>query len=206
MDINYVILKLLIKYIYHSSFKKDMRITISGTPGSGKSTIAKLLAKKLGYKHYSVGDFRRNLAKKQNMSINDLNKLGETTDFTDKEADNWQKQLSKEDNFVIDGRLSYYFIPDSVKIYLDADEKVRAERIYNEKRNLEFFKNVGEALNGLRERQESDKKRYKKYYNIDPFQKKHYDIVIDTTNKEINQVLEEIYNKIKSHPKSTASS
>ncbi|MDP3770988.1 MAG: AAA family ATPase, partial [bacterium] len=27
-----------------------MRITISGTPGSGKSTVAKLLAKKLGYR------------------------------------------------------------------------------------------------------------------------------------------------------------
>ena len=62
-----------------------------------------------------------------------------------------------------------------------------------------MFKSEEHALIGIKKRQDSDKKRYKKYYGIDPFNKEHYDFVIDTTKKEINQVLEEIYNKIKAH-------
>lgn len=42
-----------------------MIITISGYPGSGKSTIADIIAKKLKLKRYSVGNFRRELAKKR---------------------------------------------------------------------------------------------------------------------------------------------
>ena len=60
-----------------------MIITISGKPGSGKSTIAKILAEKLKLKHYSAGDFRREKAKKLCLSLEEFNKLGEKKDFTD---------------------------------------------------------------------------------------------------------------------------
>ena len=46
-----------------------MIITISGIAGSGKSTVAKLLAKKLNCKHYSVGDFMRQIAKEKNIPL-----------------------------------------------------------------------------------------------------------------------------------------
>ena len=41
-------------------------ITISGSPGSGKTTIAKLLAKKLGIKYVYSGDIFRKKAKEYN--------------------------------------------------------------------------------------------------------------------------------------------
>ena len=37
-------------------------ITIQGDNGSGKSTLAKKIAEKLGYEHFSTGDFARSLA------------------------------------------------------------------------------------------------------------------------------------------------
>lgn len=180
-----------------------MIITISGTPGSGKSTVAKLLAKKLGYGHYSVGDFRRQKAKELDMDLNQYNKLGETKDFTDKEADEWQRKLGEhENNFVIDGRLSYYFIPKSLKIFVDADEKERAERIFDHKRSREKYKTKEETLKEIQKRQESDIKRYKKYYGINPFRKKNYDLVFDTTGKEVEEVIDGVYKKVKDHLKS----
>ena len=173
-----------------------MIITISGLPGSGKSTVAKAIAKRLNLKHYSVGDFRREMAARKGITINELNRLGEEDFSTDKEADDWQKKLEKEDNFVIDGRLSFFFIQNSIKVFLKVKPEIAAERMVKQKRKYEKFRNVEEAVKRNKQRQESDIKRYKEYYNINPFDEKHYDIVIDTTNlsiEESNQkVIEEI--------------
>ncbi len=39
-----------------------MIITIAGMPGSGKTTVAKILADKLNLKRYSMGDLRGKMA------------------------------------------------------------------------------------------------------------------------------------------------
>jgi CMP/dCMP kinase len=165
-------------------------ISICGMPGSGKSTVAKLLCKKLKYKHYSAGDFRRMMAEKRGISIADLNKLGENESFTDNEVDDFQKELGKkQDNFVIDGRLSWHFIPHSLKVFLCGDLEIRAKRIMHEKREKESFKSIEEAKNKISEREKSDEKRYEKYYGVDYTDKKNYDLVIDTTKIPAEEVV-----------------
>ncbi|MBI2112124.1 AAA family ATPase, partial [Candidatus Woesearchaeota archaeon] len=83
-----------------------MIITISGTAGSGKSTVGKLLAKKLKYKHYSMGDLQRQIAEQRGITLLELGKLEETDPSIDKELDQKQIQLGKTENkFIIDGRL-----------------------------------------------------------------------------------------------------
>lgn len=159
-----------------------MIITISGNPGSGKSSTADILAKKLNMKRYSVGNFRREMAKKRGISIQELNKLGEKADFTDKDADDWQTEIGKkEDNFIIDGKLSYYFIPNSIKIFLDVKPEVGAERIMLENRPEEKMKTLQEAVKMWKERVASDLKRYKKYYKLNPYSQNQYDLIIDTS-------------------------
>ena len=146
-----------------------MRITISGIPGSGKTTIAKILAGQLNLVHYSIGDLRGEMALKRGIDIDELNKLGEEEDFTDKEVDEYQRELGKkEDDFIIDGRLSYHFIPNSVKIFLDVDLKTGCKRIMKVKRADEKnFETVEETEQHIKNRIKSDDYRYKKYYNID---------------------------------------
>ena len=46
-----------------------MIITISGKAGSGKSTVAKELAKQLNLQHFSIGDIMRKMAKEKNISV-----------------------------------------------------------------------------------------------------------------------------------------
>jgi cytidylate kinase len=46
-----------------------MIISIGGTHGSGKSTIAKMLAKKLNWPHYYMGGLRRETAKKKGLTL-----------------------------------------------------------------------------------------------------------------------------------------
>ena len=181
-----------------------MIISISGTAGSGKSTVAKILAEKLGYKRYYIGGIRRELAKKQNMTIEEFNKLGEKDISTDKVVDDYQKKIGEtEDNFIIEGRVSFYFIPKSFKIYMYTDINTAGKRIHTDKlkesgkdRNEKIFNTVQETITDLKERANSDKIRYKKYYNIDCYNHKNYDYTIDTTNitvtEAVNNILKEI--------------
>lgn len=167
-----------------------MIITIAGKNGSGKSTVAEFLAKKLKLKHYSIGDLRGEIAMKMGITIDELNKIGEKEDWTDKIADEFQKELGKkQDNFVIDGRLSYHFIPNSIKIYLKVTDQVAADRIFNNQRPDEPKKNsVSDVKKMLVERYKNDRKRYKHYYRIDIEDLKNYDIVIDTSNLSKEQM------------------
>ena len=51
-----------------------MKITISGLPGSGTTTVAKLLAERLGYKLISAGDVFRKLAMERGMTLEEFSK------------------------------------------------------------------------------------------------------------------------------------
>jgi len=175
-----------------------MRITITGPPGSGKSTVAKLLAKKLKLKHYSAGDIRREIAAKKGISLAELNKRDEKTHETDKLVDDYQKNLSKtKDNFVIDGRLPAFFIPNSVKIFLDVKPLVGAKRVMDRRKGVEVYEDVKDAVKKLKERDESDRKRYKDLYGIDYSDKSRYDLVIDTTKTNVEEIVEEITEFVK---------
>lgn len=177
-----------------------MIITISGKPGSGKSTVAKLIAQKLNLKHYSMGDLQREIAKEKGITINELGKLEEQSDEIDKQVEKKQTYLGKsEDNFVIDSRLGYHCIPNSIKIFLDVDEEEAAKRIFKDKRAEENFKDVESLKKHLIRRAKSEKKRYKEYYDIDFNNLKNYDLVVDTTNLDIKGVIDKILNFINKH-------
>lgn len=178
-----------------------MIISISGSHGSGKSTIAKKLAEKLNWLHFSMGKLRREAAQRRGLTLAEYNKLGEDDPETDLEVDNYQKKLGQSrDNFIIEGRTSWYFIPQSFKIYLDVDQKVGAERIFlhlkndrdnkrNEDSNLNTIKDVEDSL---KKRLASDKKRYRKYFKIDVYDRNNYDFYLDTSHLNILEVFHRV--------------
>jgi cytidylate kinase len=55
-----------------------MIITISGQACSGKTTVGKLLAKKLKYKFYDIGTLRKAAALARGMTIEEYNSYGMT--------------------------------------------------------------------------------------------------------------------------------
>lgn len=147
--------------------------------------MAKLLATQLGYKHYSLGDLRGKMAMERGMTIDELNELGKREDWTDHEPDEYQKTLGKkEDNFVIDSRLGFYFIPHSFKLFLDVDPRVAAERVFkNQRPDEKSCKTVEELENRLRDRAHNDDARYTQYYRISFQDRSHYDLVLDSTTQ-----------------------
>ncbi|MFA5359836.1 MAG: cytidylate kinase family protein [Patescibacteria group bacterium] len=181
-----------------------MVITINGTPGSGKSTVAKKLSKKLNWPRFYGGGIRRIQAKAMGLTLAEFNKLGEKESFTDSEVDNYIKQIPKKHpRCIIESRTAWHLIPKSIKIYIDVDEKTGAERVFNElkkhdKRNEDKkLHSIQEVLKSHKQRKLSDYKRYKKYYHFNLYNKKNYDYILNTTNLNKKQVFSEVYNYIK---------
>lgn len=110
-------------------------ITISGTPGSGKSTVAELLRDKLGLKYVYSGMIFREMAKKHKMSLEEFGKYCEKNSDVDKELDKRQVEILKKGDVILEGRLSGWLahlnnIP-AFKVSIDADLETRAKRIVN---------------------------------------------------------------------------
>ena len=168
-----------------------MIITISGKPGSGKSTVAELIAKRLSLKHYSIGNFMREIAKEKGISLLELGKIAEKERWVDDELDKRQIELGgREDGFVIDSRLGFHFIPKSVKIFLDVNLDESAKRIFNEKRKDEKDNlSLEKTKENVKKRMKSEMVRYKKYYGLNYYDKKHYDFVVDTSEVSIDKVV-----------------
>lgn len=172
-----------------------MIITISGMPGSGKTTVGKIIAEKLGLNFFSVGELRGKIALEKGLTLDELNRLGETDKTTDTMVDDYQKKLGEEnDNFVIEGRLSWYFIPNSYKIFLDCNSKTAADRLIKsrDQRPDEKLPDDPEKVKDMIEaRVQSDLKRYQLFYQIDYTDPGHYDLVIDTAElKNANQTVD----------------
>ncbi|MEK6943597.1 MAG: (d)CMP kinase [Nanoarchaeota archaeon] len=171
-----------------------MMITISGKAGSGKSTVAKTLSKKLKLKHYSIGDLMREMAQEKNISLIELNKLAEKDKKIDFELDNKLKNLGKtKKDFIVDGRLTAFFIPTAdVRVFLDTDDEVRAKRIVLDKRHGEQGKDWKSMLTSIKKREDSERKRYQKYYKVNYLDKKLYNLLIDTTEITPEEVVKSI--------------
>ncbi len=171
-------------------------ITISGTPGSGKSTVGRLLSEKIGLKYVYSGDLFRKTAKKYNMSLEEFGSYCETHKEVDKELDDYQLEILRNGNVIVEGRIAGWIayrnnIP-ALKVILDADIKTRAGRIVN-RESGDVDKRKQEMLN----REKSEALRYKNYYNIDLKDTSIYDLVIDSADKTPDEILDLITQKIK---------
>ena len=169
-----------------------MRITISGPPGSGKTTACSKLSEKLGLQAVVFGKIFRELAAEKNLSLVELGAIAEQDPSIDKMIDSRILEIARaNDNIILESRLSAYMcarndIP-AFKIYIDASPEVRMSRI-----GVREGETVEEACAKTVDRQKSEAKRYKMYYDIDIEDKSVYDLVINTDDLDPDQVVEKI--------------
>ena len=179
-----------------------MIITISGTAGSGKSSIAKILVEKLKAKRIYVGGMRRKLAKEMGMTLLELNEYAKTHKETDVDVDKKAATEARliQGNVVVEGRTMFHFLPESVKVFVKSSPDEAAKRIWkdlqNKKARLE--RNEGrvhslqEMYTDVIRRDSEDAKRFSKYYGIDHRDESNYDFVLDTTQLTIKQGVDKV--------------
>lgn len=154
-----------------------MKITISGLPGTGTTTVAKIIAKKLNLKLISAGEIFRELAIKKGMTLEEFSKYAEENPEIDLLIDRTQKELAeKEKDAVIEGRLSGWFIKDAdLRVLLFADPEIRYQRIAKREN-----KDISTVRRETKLREEIEKRRYQKFYNINIDDWSIYDIIINS--------------------------
>ncbi len=172
-------------------------ITIAGRLGSGKSSTAKALAARLSYQHFSSGDLFREIAAQHAMDVLSANKQAEDSDFDiDYQVDQRLREIGQtETDKVIDSRTAWHWIPQSFKVYLNIDTQAAAERILANKEERKASANenipetVEEYVKELDDRYGSENKRYMALYGIDPALESNYNLVINTAEHKLDEVV-----------------
>jgi CMP/dCMP kinase len=182
--------------------KKEI-ITICGGLGSGKSSTAKIVAQKLGFEHFSSGDFFRQVGLDLGLSVNELNKRAETDTKIDEMTDEKVKQMNNRDKVVIDSRTAYHWIPKSFKVYLDLPRNIAKQRILDSiqedklRQESEQSTTIEEVYKKMQERFTSEQKRYWDLYKINNTDMSQYDLIVDTNKNNLEQVVDMVVSEYK---------
>ncbi|MGA2914014.1 MAG: (d)CMP kinase [Methanoregula sp.] len=155
-----------------------MRITVSGLPGSGTTSLSRYLSERHGFSMISAGEVFRQLAKEHAMGLAEFGRLAQENPEFDKMIDARQKEIAEErDNIIVEGRLSGWMVTDAdLRIWLYAPVGCRIRRIVF--RDQIADEQTAEQI--TTEREECEAARYHSYYNIDINDLSIYQIILNS--------------------------
>jgi predicted cytidylate kinase len=165
-------------------------ITLSGDLGSGKSTVATELSRRLGLRKVSMGDYHRELARSEGLSSLQMNRPSARAGEVDTQVDGLQRELARSgEPLIVDSRLGWHFFADAFKVQLQADPMTAARRVLSRPSSAtEGYVSLEDALRGLRERSETERARFLQKYGVDKSRLHNYDLVCDTTSATPDEV------------------
>ena len=188
-------------------------IAIDGPAGAGKSTIAKEVAKRLGFIYVDTGAMYRSMALyflRNGIAASDEEKIGEAckdidvsltyengevsmmTSDTSKYKKvrekllDLQRNLAKTQNVIMDGRdIGTCVLPDApLKIYLTASSKERARRRYKEQQERGIECDFEQIEKDIIARDKQDMNRA-----VAPLKKADDAVVVDASDMTIEEVV-----------------
>ena len=175
-------------------------VTISGDLGSGKSTVARMLAQKLGWQYYSTGMAQREIAIKMGVTTVELNQLALSDKSIDQMIDAvFQNPPWGRKPCVVDSRLAFHFLPRSFKVCLTVKPEVAAQRILNDQTRTgeRKYKTLKQALIACQKRRKLELSRFIENYNLDITNPDNFDYVLDTSELSPLQTCNRILKALK---------
>jgi len=165
-------------------------VVISGMPGCGSSTTAKLLANRLNLKHFSLGDRNKSHIEKltghkpRSETKRSLQMWHHKTGGSKKfhvDSEKIGKEKAKKGNIIIDAKLGVRMLGKhaDLTVWLKAPRSVRIKRYAHRDR-----KSLPEAKKTMDYKEKLERKNWKHIYGFDYFkQDKHADLIINTADK-----------------------
>jgi len=185
-------LKFLRKHENLSAKKSGLTITVSGLSGSGKSTVAKEIAKVFKLKLINAGDLFRKYARQNKIFLDKMSKF--LPPKIDYQMDKMTLELAQKGGHVLVARLSAWVAGDwaDCKIFVQCDKKIRYKRVA-EREGLSLLR----AKIKVENRDKRDYQRYKTLYNVDTNDKEIYNLIIRNNEITLPKLKKEIIKKIK---------
>ncbi len=167
-------------------------ITVSGLPGSGTSTLCKLLSEDSYWVHLNVGQAFRELAEETGISLAEFGRVAERDAEVDRQLDARMIQSAqKHKHSVLEGRLTGWMALRNdfyaLKIWVDADPEIRADRV-----SARDGQSPEQAMVAIEKRVNSERKRYREFHDIDLDDLSIYDLVLDSSAYSPEQLVDQV--------------
>jgi cytidylate kinase len=165
-----------------------LKVTISGHPGSGTSTLVEKLIAHYSWKSINGGQIFRDEAKNRNISLSEFGRLCKDDQMVDRDLDEQLKNILLGDEIeIVESRLAgwwaYQLDLKCIRIWLDVDNTERARRVANREGITQQI-----ALEENTSRAKVDSERYIQMYGISPEQREPYTHVVDATHIDSSEV------------------
>ena len=173
------------------------KITISGHPGSGTTTLVSILEKKFNWNSINGGEIFREGAIKRDMSLVNFAELCLIDDKVDKELDQELIRIMEDKNGpeIIESRLAGHWAKkrkiQCKRVWLQVDEEIRAERVQKREGG-----ELSHVLFSIKQRAEKDDLRFKKYYEISLEDMSPYSLIINCNNILPEEIAEKVIEHI----------
>src|SRR5574340_40318 len=177
-----------------------MIIAIGGPPGSGKTTVAERFSRAHAYALVSAGLKFRVMAKERGMDLEAYGRAAEADPGIDRSLDHAVlEEILRQDSVgrdvIVDGRIQAHLLAarrvPCLRVLIDAPLKVRAQRVAGrEKKDTEAAEREISAWEA------SERIRYKALYGIDLTDRSVYDLVIDSSDKTPDQIVEIVWSRV----------
>jgi len=173
---------------------KKIVLTVSGQAGTGKTTVADILAKNFHLKIYNVGDKQRSFATRKKISLSKASEIIPSS--LDLSADRQTLSLAIKGGYVLVGRLAGWAAGDfaDCRILVTCPQILRAKRL-TKRENVSF----GHALKMVKMRDQADRLRYLRLYGIDFLKKNIYNVIINNRYSSIKEFESAVLDQVKKY-------